>query len=97
MKNNGKPSGWGYTFLRDLAVKGPFIILAIWIANGLNLPEMLGMTWFAKGSIWSEAQYYLLVIGGILTVVDYLWAIADKRGRCLHDLVMGTIVVRTRR
>ena len=96
LKKNGEPSGWGYTFLREMAVKGLPFLLAMLLANSITLSLMFGMTWFARSEIWSAMILVLLAVVGAGMLVDGQWAPRDENGQSLHDKVFGTVVVRIR-
>ena len=67
VKDDGEPSGWGYTFLREFVIKG--------LLGGF----LSGMT------------------GGIYFAADHLWPLWDRDRQALHDKMIGTLVVQSRR
>ena len=85
----------GRTFLREVTVKGPYIVFAIWAASAMDLPHRFGVHWFEQSLAWSEMTYILLVLVGMLMFADNLWVIADKQNQSLHDEALGALVVDT--
>lgn len=42
-------------------------------------------------------RYFAHILSGIPLGLGYLWCLWEKRGRCWHDLICGTVVVRRAR
>lgn len=63
------------------------------IVSGTELARRSGkpLNWFVV-ILRTVFSYISLAIFG----AGFFWAIVDRRGRCLHDLVAGTVVIRHR-
>ncbi|WP_299052093.1 RDD family protein [uncultured Nocardioides sp.] len=61
--------------------------LGVGVALGRHLLVALPLTLDGTGAAW--------VVAGAWVLLDHLWALVEKERRTLHDLVVGTVVVRT--
>ena len=94
LKKNGRSSGWGYNFVREVAIKGfPFIfgLVLMWTKPWILL---LGMDGYYRNGEW--AVFLPFAFAGTAALVDNLWALRDQNGQSVHDKVMGTLVVQKR-
>ena len=102
IRKSGRSSGWGFTFVREVAVKGFPVILGIglitffmaltWARPSIGL---IGIGWYYRNVEW--AVYLSFVFASMPVLVDNLWALLDRDGQTVHDKVMGTLVVQKRR
>lgn len=99
VKRNGDPAGWWRTFARETLIKW-FLIL-----NGLGFAWSfikspghtdLGLVWSLTNGLWGSLLLALDILG-IVMAVGYLLPLWDRNRQALHDKMMGTAVVRTRR
>ena len=84
IKANGAPSGWGYTFLRELVSKARLVLFLTSPIWGNVVASMV------PGRIAGPLIWFVLVF------VDDLWALFNKNRQTLHDKIMRTLVVRNR-
>ena len=84
IKANGDPSGWGYTFLRELVSKALLVLFLTSPIWGNVVAAMI------PGRIAGPLIWFILVFA------DNLWALFNKNRQTLHDKIMRTLVVRGR-
>lgn len=72
------------------------------LSGGRTLGRILSGTELARRS-GKPLNWFVVVLRTALSYLSialfgagFFWAIVDRRGRCLHDLIAGTVVIRHR-